>query len=576
MAGQHFNWKIAGRAGEGIAATGFMMGKIAQRHGLSVFEYGEYPSLIRGGHTSSQVRASTSPIFGQTRHVDLMVALNEDSIRLHLEEFDETTQFLIDTDDDKIDYSKYPSINQSQVIHVPMTKLAREATGKSLASDVIALAASCHLLGLSIDIFKQILRDFFARKGDEVVNENIKAAELGFTFATQNIKATREPIAPLPPDSLFISGTEATGLGALSAGVKYYAAYPMTPTSNLMHFMADAQESYPLVLKHAEDEIAAINDALGASFAGVRAMTGTAGGGFALMVESASLAGVTELPLVIVVGQRPGPATGLPTWTSQADLQFILHAGHGEFPRIVFTPGNLDESFKLTRLGFMLAEKYHTQVYILTDKLLLESRMTGPQFPTEFANPRFSYAQDPLPEDNSYQRFEITPEGYSPRSTPGQQHGLQLTNSYEHDKHGYATEEAVMTKEMVEKRLRKWEGIQAEVPGPVLLGPEQADCTLVCWGSTRMVVEEIMQQVNKDGQTQVNAIHLMTMLPFKKDEFISLATKAKKLVMIEGNALHQGAQHILMETGIKIDHHINRYDGRPFYAEDVIQEIGKL
>lgn len=571
-----FNWKIAGRAGEGIAATGFMMSKLCQRHGLNVFEYSEYPSLIRGGHTSGQVLAGDTPLHSQQRLVDIMVALNEDAVALHLSDFSAQTKILIDTDDDKLDWSKYPSITASQVIHVPFVKIAREATGKSLASDMVALSASCFLLGLDIEVFYEVIRSFFGKKGDDVVNENIKAAQMGYEFAKTNLQPPTQNIEKKQTEQLLLTGTEAIGLGALSAGVQYFSAYPMTPTSNLMHFMAAAQHDHPLVVKHAEDEIAAINEALGAAFSGARSMTGTAGGGFALMVEAVSLAGITELPLVVVVGGRPGPATGLPTWTSQTDLQFVMHAGHGEFPRVVFTPGNLDESFKLTRLAFILAEKYQTQCYIISDKLLLESRMTGPTFANEYANTRYSFAADPLPEDNSYQRFKVTPQGYSPRSIPGQLHGLQLTNSYEHDEHGYATEDGQMAKTMVEKRLRKLEGILAEVPEPILLGPEQADTTLVCWGSTRLVVEDVIAQMNSAKPNSVNAIHIRTMLPFKTAEFQALAKTAKRLVMIEENATHQGANQIRVETGIVFEHHINRYDGRPFYCDEVIQEIQKL
>lgn len=568
-----FSWMIGGRAGEGISAAGFMLGKTAQRHGLSCFEYGEYPSLIRGGHTTSQVTAGTGEVSCPAWFIDLMVALNDDSIRLHLDEFNEKTKILIDPDSTKVE-GKYPALKPEQFISAPLTKLAREATGKSLASDIVALAISCYVLGLDKNVFAEVLKDFFGKKGEEVIAENLKALEAGTNWAVTNITEKRDTLPVVEKDQLYMGGTEATCLGALAAGCQFYAAYPMTPTSNILHFMAGKQTEFPLVVKHAEDEISAINYAIGASFAGVRSMTASAGGGFALMVESVSLAAVAEVPLVVVVGGRPGPATGLPTWTCQTDLHYVMHAGHGEFPRIVFSPGNLEETFKLTRLSFMLAEKYHTQAYILNDKLLLESRMTGPMFPAEFGNPRFSFAAD-LPEDNSYHRFEVTESGYSPRSIPGQPHGLQLTNSYEHDEHGYATEDGVKAKAMVEKRLRKWEGILREVPPPVLLGPAEADLTLVCWGSTRMVVEEVMRQANREGN-KINAIHILTMLPFKAEEFKALASKAKKLVMIEGNALHQGAEHIFTQTGIKIEHHINRYDGRPFFAEQVIEELAKI
>lgn len=570
-----FNWKIGGRAGEGISAAGFIFGKTCQRQGLNVFEYGEYPSLIRGGHTTSQVHASTGPVTCQEWKVDVMVALNEDTIKLHLSEFDQNTKIIIDPDVTKFEDGKFANITKNQVISVPLNKIAREATGKSLASDVVALSVSCFLLGIKKEIFLKVISDFFAKKGEEIVNENLKAAEAGFAWAGQNIGNQPTAVEGTNLGQVYMGGTDATGLGALSAGLAFFSAYPMTPTSNLLHFMAGKQGDYPLVVKHAEDEIAAINYAIGASYAGVRSMTASAGGGFALMVESVSLAAIMELPLVVVVGGRPGPATGLPTWTCQTDLTYVMNAGHGEFARIVFSPGNLEESFKLTRLSFMLAEKYQTQVYILSDKLLLESRMTGQKFADDYNNTRFSFAVDPLPEDDSYRRFINTPEGYSPRSIPGQPHGLQLTNSYEHDDFGYATEDGPTTKANIEKRLRKWEGILKEVPPPVRLGPDEAEKTLVCWGSTRLVVEEVIRRMNKDAN-KVNAIHILTMLPFKTEEFKNLSSKAKKLIMIEGNALHQGAEHIYSQTGIKIENHINRYDGRPFYPHEVIEEIEKI
>lgn len=612
----NLNWKIGGRAGEGIAVTGFFMSKICQRAGLSVFEYNEYPSLIRGGHTTGQIHAGKSPVSCQKRFVDVMVILNEDCVKQHLEEFTSNTRFVIDTQDDKIDFSKYPSIKPEQILSVPMVEMSREITGKSLASNMISLAVSCAIFGLDPEYHYQIIREFFGKKGQDVVDENIKAAQKGYEWSAENkltiaptaanISATQvstltntstknsDPVTsdPAPEknvdqatNSLFtqrstylLTGSEAIGFGALSAGVQFYSAYPMTPSSALMTFMADAQEHYPLVLKHAEDEIAAINEALGASYTGARAMTGTAGGGFALMTEAVSLAGVTEIPLVCLIGGRPGPATGLPTWTSQTDLSFVLNAGHGEFPRVVFTPGTLEECFKMTRLSFLLAEKYHTQCYIIVDKFLLESRMTCPveHIPSIWQNSRFSFAPNSLPEDNSYRRFKVTEEGYSPRSVPGQSHGLQLTNSYEHDEFGYATEEAKLTKDMVDKRARKLLGIAKEVPPPFLLGPETAEITIVSWGSTRLVVEEVMRQVNINGQSNVNCIHLLTMLPFKADEFLALTSKTKKLVMMEENQTRQAARHIRSESGVEFAHHMNRYDGRPFYAEDIVEELKKI
>jgi 2-oxoglutarate ferredoxin oxidoreductase subunit alpha len=319
-----------------------------------------------------------------------------------------------------------------------------------------------------------------------------------------------------------------------------------------------------------------MNEAIGAAYAGVRSMVGTAGGGFALMVEAVSLAAVTEIPIVAVVGGRPGPATGLPTWSSQTDLQFVLHAGHGEFPRFVFTPGDAQECFDLTRLAFALTEKYHTQAYLVVDRYLLESRLTAKAIGAQYNNERYSLAKDPLPEDNSYRRFVPTPEGYSPRSIPGQAHGLSLTNSYEHDEYGWATEDAAMAKTMTEKRLRKLTGMSHEVPLPVLMGPREAKTTLICWGGTKLVVSEVIKLMNAAEPGSVNCIHLTVFSPFPTTAFLDLVKDSQMVIMIESNAMHQAASIIRAETGYEIKHHINRYDGRPFYATEVITRIKEI
>lgn len=568
------NWKVAGKAGEGIAVTGAMFAKLCARHGLNVFHYGEYPSLIRGGHNTAQISASIEPLSCHFRVLSLLVALNEESVALHLAECDEQTLIMMDLESIQLDQTKYPDLN-GRFVSIPLVRLARETTGGSLASNVVAIGASCWMLGLSLDVFSTVIRDVFLGKGEEVVNKNLAAAKAGYEFAQSQGVPAKPAIEPKPKELLVMTGNEAVGLGALSAGVQFYASYPMTPTSALLHFMAEQQERYSLVVKHAEDEISAINQAIGASFAGVRAMTATSGGGFALMVEGVSLAGVTEVPLVVLEGQRPGPATGLPTWTGQADLQFVLRAGHGEFPRVVFTPGDADECFNLTRLAFELAEKYHTQVYLIGDKYLLESGMSVTKFPGHHQNVRFSMV-DPstLPADGSYKRFEVTEIGYSPRSVPGMPHGLQLTNSYEHDEHGYATEDAEMTKAMVDKRQRKLNGLQQEVPGVVIIGSSNADVTLVGWGSTKLVLMETVRAATALNRS-VNAIHLPTMLPFPVESFERAAASAKKLIMVEGNSTGQAEGWIREHTGLQMHEHIRRYDGRPFYSEDLLSWLEK-
>jgi 2-oxoglutarate ferredoxin oxidoreductase subunit alpha len=567
------NWKVAGLAGEGIATTGLLFAKLAMRHQLYCFAYGEYPSLIRGGHNTLQVGFDTKPVTTQIKAVDLMIALNEDAIKLHLDEFSEQTVILADKANSKINWDNYQLT--ATVIDVPFKAISLEKTQGTLAENMVSLGACSALLGFKLEILQQLIAEIFGRKGEVVVQKNQEAAAAGFAQITEVPAALRKlPLSTAQHSEphILVSGSEAIGLGALSAGIQFYAAYPMSPSSTVLHFMAEHEKTFPLVVKHAEDEISAINQAVGASFAGVRAMTGSAGGGFALMVETTSLAGVAETPLVVFIAQRPGPATGLPTWTCQADLQFVLHAGHGEFPKVVLAPGDMEESFTMTRLAFELAEKYQTQVYLMSDKYLLESAQTVPAFPAQHTNTRYSMVSDAeLPADNSYQRFVDLPEGYSPRSIPGQPHGLQLTNSYEHDEHGYATEDGAMTIKMVNKRMRKMDGLLKETPPPQLLGPTTAEITFITWGSTKLVMQTVLEALNTTEQpNKANCIHLATMMPFHSEAFQKLASAAKNLVIVEGNATGQLQALIREHTGIVVHESIRRYDGRPFYSEDLI------
>lgn len=569
---ESINWKVAGRAGEGIDVTGAIFGKVCLRHGMNVFAYREYPSLIRGGHNTHQVHASFSPTSCQQEHIDLLVALNEESIALHVTELDETSVVFCEPEHGNYDIKKYEHTGAT-FYDFPMTNISREETGHFMAENMVALGASMAVLCLDLEILKNVIADQFRDKGEAVIAGNHKAMQRGFDYAKEHFKVLKQPAEKRENKNILLTGNQAVAFGSLSAGVQFFSGYPMTPTSDVMHTLAAQQKNFPVVVKHVEDEVAAINEAVGASYAGVRAMTASATGGYALMVEGTSLAGVMETPIVIVVGQRPGPATGLPTWTCQSDLQFIIRAGHGEIPRVVLTPGTAQEHFELSRYAFYLAEKYQVVVFVLSDKFSLESYMSMPRPDGVFKNERYSFAPKQLPEDDSYRRFEITDQGYSPRSIPGQAHGLSITNSYEHDEFGYATESAEMTKKMNEKRERKMKGIAREIPQPELIGPEKADITYVSWGSTRLVLESVIRQ-SSAGKTKftANLIHIPCAWPFPKDTFFKLASSTEKLVMVEANQTGQMEDLIKQETGLRCHHHIRRYDGRPFYASEVIEE----
>lgn len=567
------NWKIAGKAGEGIMTTAETFARACHHHGLKIFNYYEYPSLIKGGHQTGQVFASYDQATSHKRELDVLIALDENGFKQHEAEITSKTVVIAEPGVDQYDIHTYDHLG-ARIFQADITNIARETTGSSIAANTVSLGISAYLLGMDPQVFLDLIREQFASKGEDVINKNNAAFDAGYKKATE----FGQPIMKVEKresNDIVLTGGEAIGMGAIAAGLQFYSAYPMSPSSNTLHYVAAQQDKFPLVVRHAEDEISAINHAVGASYAGVRAMTGTAGGGYALMVETTSLIGVTEVPLVILVAMRPGPATGLPTWTSQGDLQFILHAGHGEFQRVIFTPGSVEEHFQLTQHAFYIAEKYHIPVFILTDKYIIEAHQNMPRPVDEYQIERQSFVNPAdLPEDNSYRRFKITDNGISPRSIPGMPHGLQVTNSYEHDEFGYATEDAEMTVAQVEKRARKMDGIKQEMPAPYLLGSPDAELTFVCWGSTVNVLQEVLVQLRVQNlERRANIIHLPVVWPFPAEQFSELAKNAKKLVMVEGNFDGQCEQLIRQETGIQFADRIRRYDGRPFYSEDIVEWV---
>ncbi len=574
------NWKIAGKAGEGVMTTSDTLAKVCHRHGLFVFNYYEYPSLIKGGHQTGQTYASSEHATCQKRNLDVLVAFNENAFKIHQAEITKDTVVICEFQDDGYDITPYQSLT-SHILNISMKKISRELTGKSIATNTAALGASAYFLGLDPQLFHQVMSEQFASKGQEVIDGNIKVFDTAYQAAAQ-LGQPKFQVGKFPSKGLLLNGGHAIGSGAIASGLQFYSAYPMSPSSNTLHYVAAQQDKYPLIVRHVEDEIAAMNLAVGASFAGVRAMTGSAGGGFALMAETLSLVGVTELPLVVLIAQRPGPATGLPTWTGQGDLQFALNAGHGEFQRVIMTPGNTQEHFELTRKAFELAEKYQIPVLILSDKFIIETLQTMPAVETQYQLQHLSMvSNEELPQDDSYRRYSLqTEKGVSKRSIPGQPHGMQITNSYEHDEFGYATEDGEMTIQQVEKRAKKMAQLIKEIPQPMRLGPDQAEITLVCWGSTVSVLNEVLYQQSVIPQyatmyKSVNVVHIPCMWPFPSEKFLQLINGSNQLVMVEGNYTGQGEKLIRQETGVQFEQHLRRFDGRPFYAEDILEWLKK-
>lgn len=568
---QSITWKIGGEAGFGIMASGTMLARAFARHGYFVFTLNEYPSLIRGGHNTVTVRIATEPFHSLDRSLHVLIALNKETIEIHRHELSKGTAILYDPYDHDWKAEELPV--GVTAIAVPFREIVQKHGGEVVMRNTVALGASMGLLGAPFEYLADVIRDQFAHKGEGVVNHNIDIARAGHD-AMEEIAASLDylKLDPVnkPGDYLLMNGSEAVGLGAVRAGMKFAAIYPMTPINALITFLADHAKSLGLVYKQPEDEIAGINMAIGASLAGIRSMVATSGGGFALMVEGVSLAGMIEAPLVIDMGMRVGPATGMPTWTEQGELRFIIHAGHGEFARIVLAPSDATEAYDLTTKAFNLAEQFHVPVFVLTDKYLNESQWcviaSSMKGDVHINRGKVMPVKENTSE-TSFKRYDLTsPDGVSDRSFPGMKGGQYVANSYEHDETGQVSENPSVRMAMVQRRLKKLDAITKVIMPPVVYGDAKASITLVTWGSTLGPVLQAMK-------ASARIIHFPWLYPFPSEETKVLLAGATRIIDVEQNATAQLASLIREHTGIEITEKVLKYDGRPFMPEEILERI---
>lgn len=571
-------WAIGGEAGFGIMSAGTVLARTFTRSGYHVFAVNDYPSLIRGGHNVVSVRIGSSVFHGMTRDLHILVALNAETVEIHKAALNEGAYVLFDPKDKEWAVADFPK--PVTLLPLPLKDIVSELHADTVMRNTVVLGASAALLGAPFEALSSVLRDQFIRKGQEVVDQNEKIAKAGFDYIASHFpdaKAMHLSPGTMTEKQLVVNGSEALGLGAVRAGMKFAAIYPMTPINAIIQFLADHAKEFGIVYKQPEDEIAGINMAIGASIAGVRSMVATSGGGFALMVEGLSLAGMVEAPLVIDLGMRVGPATGMPTYTEQGELLFAIHSGHGEFARIVVAPSDAAETYDLTVQAFALADRFQVPVFILTDKYLNESQWCLPS----------SYVQKPVTidrgalflsdtgkPDGEFKRYDVSaPAGVSPRSVPGAKHGQYYANSYEHDGLGHVTDRADMRNQMVEKRLKKMSAIaQAALP-PVRYGDESADITFVTWGTTRGPVVAAADLLRAQGK-KVSVISFPWLFPFPKEAATALLSGAKHVIGVEQNATGQLMRLIRMETGIEISERLLKYDGRPWLPEEIVEKTG--
>lgn len=579
MIKNRLTWKIGGKAGEGIMATGMIFSQSCSRGGLHIYDINEYPSLIKGGHNTLQVRVEDREIFSQVKGVNILIALNKETILLHKDELVDGGGIIFDSSEVIDDKEIRKNI---RLYPIPLNDIIKEIGAQAIMKNNVALGASIALIDYDFGIVGEVIRDNFKRKGDKIIDENTRSAKAGYDFIKKNFKNDFDFRLEKTgkPGRMLLTGNDAICMGAIRAGCKFYSAYPMTPASSILHFMAAQERRFNIVVKHTEDEISAINMAIGAGFTGARAMCGTSGGGFCLMSEGYGLAGMLEVPIVIVMSMRPGPSTGMPTWSEQGDLKFVLNASQGDFPRPVLVPGDIEESFYLTGEAFNIAEKYQTPVIVLSDKNLAESHKTTEKFDEKkIAIDRGSFASpDDLAASSDttfFKRYKYTENGISPRTIPGMKKGIYTGASDEHDEEGNIREDADIRIKMMQKRGRKMMALSKELKQPELAGPNGADITIIAAGSTKGPIKEAMILLEKEG-FKVNYLQIVYLNPFPSEKVAKVIESAKKTVVVENNFSGQLADIIKEKTGRDVNKRVLKYDGRPFYPEEIVTAIKEV
>ena len=568
--------RIGGAAGDGVESTGAGFCKAIARGGLHVFGLPDYYSRIRGGHNFYSVRISEEPLYSHEESVHVLLALTAETIPRHRDQIVEGGAIVYDASLDVP--AEDLNSDEIQFIGVPLSDIAQDAAGTTLARNTVALGFAAGLTGYDLAPLKSVIQENFSRKGQKVVDGNLAAVEAGNAKGREHAAGFPFRLRRIPgaPSRMVLNGTDAFSMGALAGGCRFVSGYPMTPGSLALHWMAARSQRYGIVIKHTEDEIAAITMAIGAAHMGARALVPTSGGGFSLMVEGLGLAGITETPLVIYNAQRPGPATGLPTRQAQADLLFMLHASQGEFPRFLLALGTHEQAFVTGWRAFNLADRYQTPVLVLGDHYLAVAVRTLDTDAFDFGAVHIN--RGPLLSDadldaleSPYLRYEVTDSGVSPRALPGHPKAVFVASGNEHDERGVISEEPDVRTAQEGKRLRKMVGMAREMSGPLLYGPPEADTTYVCWGTTYGPLGEAVDRLNASGHNRANLLHFADLWPFPTDAATEAFASAHRLVAVENNATAQLASLIRACTGRAMDEQMLRYDGRPFTPEYVLR-----
>lgn len=548
---------VGGAAGQGIETVVLLLEKTIKRSGYEVFTYKNYMSMVRGGHNFMQVRFSDAPVYTYSSKLDMIFALTEETIDYHGDRLKENGVIIAD---DEI----FPDMD---ICHLPLAKASRDS-GNQKTFPTVGFGAIVKRFGMDIGIAEQVVKENFSGK---ILEVNLNALNSGYSLVDERQKLPRKK-----DDRIIINGNQALALGAIAAGVKFYCGYPMTPSTSVMSYISSKASEMGIVVDQIEDEVGALNMALGAAYAGVRAMTGSSGGGFALMCEAMSLAGILETPVVIVNAQRPGPATGLSTRTEQGDLRFVIHAGHGEFPKMVISLRNPEDAFYQTARAFNLAEKYQIPVVLMTEEYLTDYMVTTEPFDFKKVTiERYIADSVELPEGR-YKRYMYTDSGVSPRLIPGRcGDKTVLVDSHEHNEYGNIDESVETRVNMMKKRMRKLESLKEDLQEPCYFGAEHPEELMVAFGATWGALKEAVEELNRSGE-KVGALVYGDIWPFPTKLLNDFGKKAENIITVEQNFTGQLESLIREHTDLRISGNIRKYDGRAINGEEIVQSYYNL
>jgi 2-oxoglutarate ferredoxin oxidoreductase subunit alpha len=572
---QTFAIGIGGAAGQGVATPGDIFAKIFSRRGLHLNAYNAYQSIIRGGHTFLTIRTGPEKVTNLGDRLDLLIPLNQDSMDRHLKLLTAGAACLYNADT----IQPGSAAEGVQLCPLPVSELA-DITRNKVAQNTLAIGAGLHMMGIGFQAVDEVLREQFKKKGEAVVAENVGVARAGYEYAAAHFKPYPNPLPRTDRRYAILSGNIAMAMGGAAAGVKFYCAYPMSPSTGVLHWMAGHARKAGIMVRQVEDEIGVINMAIGAAHAGVRSMCATSGGGFALMSEGLGMSAMIETPVVVIDCQRAGPSTGVPTKTEQGDLWQMLGAAFGDYPRVIAAPLDIADCFKLIPEMFNLVDHFQCPGLVLCDLLESEGRLSVDPKDLDF-NVAIDRGElitdgDGASQNGGYKRYKITESGISPRAIPGVPGYIHTAATDEHQEDGVLISDEftnpIKRRAMMEKRMRKVAGIEAAVAPPALRGRPGADVTLIGWGSTKGVIEEACEILNEEG-ISANQLQIRWIVPLHGAAILEILKASRHSIIVENNYSGQFARYLRSETSFVADGHIRKYDGEPFLPHHIVEAV---